>query len=69
MVKIEKHDFGDEVLYDITYDDIIVGLDYELESCSADYFDQRLCDLSEKDLLEIKKKLDKENMLIKPLIL
>ena len=54
MVKIEKHDFDDEVLYDI-----IVGLDYELESCSADYFDQRLCDLSEKDLLEMKKELDK----------
>ena len=54
MVKIEKNDFGNEILYDI-----VVGLDYELESCSADYFDQRLCDLSEKDLLEIKKELDK----------
>ena len=54
MVKIEKNDFGDEILYDI-----IVGSDWELESCSNDYFDQRLCDLSEKDLLEMKKELDK----------
>ena len=55
MVKIEKHNFDDgTILYDI-----IFGFDYELESCSADYFDQRLCDLSEKDLLEIKKELDK----------
>lgn len=58
MVKIEKNDFGDEILYDI-----IVGSDWELESCSADYFDQRLCDLSEKDLLKIKKKIDKLNLI------
>jgi hypothetical protein len=57
MVKIEKHDFGDEILYDI-----VVGLDYELESCSADFFDRTFCDLTEKDLLEIKKELDKLNL-------
>ena len=57
MVKIEKHDFGDEILYDI-----VVGLDYELESCSADSFDRTFCDLTEKDLLEIKKELDKLNL-------
>jgi len=57
MVKIEKHDFGDEILYDI-----VVGLDYKLESCSADFFDRTFCDLTKKDLLEIKKELDKLNL-------
>ena len=55
MVKIITHNFDTgETLYDIVF-----GFDYELESCPADYFDQRLCDLSKKDLLEIKKELDK----------